>query len=376
MKLVIIGGHLAPALAVIESLPNDTEILFIGRKHAFEGDKALSLEYQTITARGIPFRSIKTGRLQRKFTIHTLPSLGKLPYGIVQSYNILAEFRPDAVVCFGGYVQIPVALAASFLKIPIIVHEQTLKAGVANRLIAHLATKICISWEESRKFFPKAKTVLTGNPLRKEFFETVKSLPKKNKKEHRQHIFVTGGSAGSHALNVLIEGCLAQLLERWYVIHQTGDAKQFQDFDRLQKLKKTLPKALQERYNLVKFVPPQEIVNTLLNADVVVSRSGMNTTTELLYLGKPCLLIPLPYGQTNEQLDNALLLQKMGLGKVLAQDEVTPKLLYSQIAQILATLDTYEVYSQKAKKLVHQDAAQKIIEVIKDTSRQKNTQAK
>jgi len=372
MRVVIIGGHLSPALSVIEALPKDTEIVFIGRKYTFEGDKALSLEYQTVTARGIPFRSIKTGRLQRKFTLHTVPSLGKLPYGIVQSYNILAGFKPDVVVCFGGYVQIPVALAASFLKIPIVIHEQTLKAGMANRLIAHLATKICVSWEESKRFFPKTKTILTGNPLRKEFFETLKAIPKKDKKVHRPHIFVTGGSSGSHAINVLIEGCLEQLLKKWYVIHQTGDAK-FQDFDRLQELKKTLPKELQERYNLMKFVPPQEIVHTLLNADIVVSRSGMNTTTELLYLGKPCILIPLPYGQTNEQLDNARLIERTGLGKVALQNSLTPQLLYSQIAEILATLETYEVYSQKAKKLVHQDAAEKIIEVIQNTRRQKNT---
>jgi UDP-N-acetylglucosamine--N-acetylmuramyl-(pentapeptide) pyrophosphoryl-undecaprenol N-acetylglucosamine transferase len=369
MKLVIIGGHLAPALAVIEALPKETELLFIGRKYTFEGDKALSLEYQKITSLGIPFRSIKTARLQRRFTLHTLPSLGKLPYGMVQAYKILAEFRPNAIVCFGGYVQIPVVLAASMLKIPVILHEQTLKAGMANRLISNLATKICISWEESRKFFPKGKTVLTGNPLRKEFFEKIQSTRKKDEKDHLPHLFVTGGSAGSHAINTLIEGCLEKLLQNFFVIHQTGDAKQFTDFDRLQKLKRELPQKLQQRYNLVKFVDPQEIAQTLFNADIIIARSGMNTTTELLYLGKPCLLIPLPYGQTNEQLDNALLLERVGLGTVAKQNELTSEKLYSHIAEILAKLDTYEIYSQKAKTLIHADAAEKIVEIIKNTRR-------
>lgn len=372
MKLVITGGHLAPALAVIEALPKDTKMLFIGRKYTFEGDTALSLEYQKITSLGIPFRSLRTGRLQRKFTLHTLPSLAKLPFSVIQAYKALSDFKPDAIMCFGGYVQIPVAVAASLLKIPIVMHEQTLKAGLANRLISHLATKICISWAESQSFFPAHKTILIGNPLRKEFFEKVKGTRKKDKKDHLPHLFITGGSGGSHSINVLIEGIIEKLLEKFYVIHQTGDAQQFGDFDRLQSLKQTLPKKVQERYQLMKFIDPEKIVQTLFDADIVVSRSGMNTTSELLYLGKPCLLIPLPYGQNNEQLENALLLKRVGLGTVCEQKTLTSEKLYSQIAEILAKLNTYEIYSEKAKKLIHTDTAEKIVEVIKSTCRSEN----
>lgn len=374
MKLVITGGHLAPALAVIESLPAGTYILFIGRKHTFEGDNAVSLEYQKITSLGIPFRSLRSGRLQRKFTSHTIPSLGKLPLSAIQAYRYLSEFKPDAIMSFGGYVQIPVAIAASFLRIPVILHEQTLRAGLANRLISHLATKVCISWEESRKYFPKKKIVYTGNPLRKEFFEKMKSMKKKT--HVLPQLFITGGSAGSHAINVLIEGCLEKLVEKFFIIHQTGDAQQYNDFDRLSALQKKLPTNLQKRYEVTKFIDPEKMAQILFDADIVVSRSGMNTTTELLYLGKPCLLIPLPYGQTNEQHENALLLEKVGLGTVSPQETLDPEKLYSQIVEILAKLNTYEIYSEKAKKLIHEDAAQKIVEVIFSTSRQKNTKKK
>jgi len=229
MKIVIIGGHLSPALAVIEQLKGN-ELYYFGRKHTFEGDKAISLEYDEITKLGIPFYSINTARLQRKFTRYTLPSLIKFPLGFSQSLRILRQIKPDVVLGFGGYVSLPVVLAAFFLKIPIIIHEQTLEAGIANKIEAKFARKICISWQSSEKYFPKNKTVLTGNPLRrivldaKPFREEV-GLPK---------LYITGGSSGSHAINFLVEKSLEKLLEKFTVIHQTGDAKAHADFEKLQ----------------------------------------------------------------------------------------------------------------------------------------------
>src|SRR3990167_11265609 len=164
MKMMIIGGHLSPALSVLDSLPKDWEILFVGRKYVFEGEKSLSLEYKIINHLKIPFEEISTGRLQRKFTKNTIPSLLKLPYGFFKSLRILKKFRPDAVLGFGGYLQIPIVFVAFFLKIPVVLHEQTLESGFSNKICSSIARKICISWESSFKFFPKKKTVLTGNP--------------------------------------------------------------------------------------------------------------------------------------------------------------------------------------------------------------------
>src|SRR3989344_4276520 len=129
MKLVIIGGHLSPALSVIESISKGTEILFIGRKHSFEGDKAVSLEYKTIHSLGIKFRTIVSGRLQRKITRHTINSLFKFPIGIIQSLFILLKFKPDVVIGFGGYLSLPVAIVSFLLRIPVVIREQTLEAG-------------------------------------------------------------------------------------------------------------------------------------------------------------------------------------------------------------------------------------------------------
>lgn len=370
MKIIIVGGHLAPALAVIGRLPKGTDIMFVGRKYALEGDKAFSLEYQKITSLGIRFENLTTGRLQRKITRYTLFSLLKLPIGFLQSFKILANFKPDVLVCFGGYVQIPLAFCAYFLHIPVLVHEQTRKAGLANKIISPIADTVCISWPESAIYFPKTKTILTGLPLRKEFFQNKSDFKKNNNKL----IYITGGSLGAHALNVLIEQIIRKLLEKYYVVHQTGDAKEYNDYDRLENIRQSLPLGLKERYKLIKFIDPERTVDIMKSADLIISRSGINTVAELMYLEKPCLLIPLPHGQRSEQLDNALSLEELGFARVLKQEELTPEILYSQITQFIAKLDSIGNSTSGTKKLIKYDAAEKIIQLIIQAYRQKNTE--
>ncbi len=371
MKIIIVGGHLAPALAIIERLPKNAQILFIGRKYAMEGDKALSFEYQKITELGIRFISLTTGRLQRKLTKFTLYSLFKLPIGFVQAFQILSDYKPDVIVCFGGYVQIPVAAAAYILHIPLIIHEQTRKVGLANKLITPFAKTICISWPESVGYFPPKKTILTGLPLRKEFFQNEHKPPRSRGKV----IYITGGSLGSHVINVLIEGTLKKLLKKFYLIHQSGDSKKYNDYERLKKIKEMLPGNLKARYKLVKFIDPKDTAWIMNSADLVISRSGMNTVAELMCLEKACLLIPLPYGQRSEQLNNALSLEKLGIGRVLRQEELTPEMLYSQITQFIAKLDSSRFKRDRivqAKKLIKYDAAEKIVKIILKIIKQQN----
>ena len=217
MKIAITGGHLTPALSVIEALPKDAEVLYIGRKHALEGDRAVSLEYGVITQKGINFAVLQTGRLQRTITRYTIPSLAKVPVGLAKSILILRKFKPDVVVGFGGYVSFPVILAAKVLKIPIVIHEQTLEAGAANMFLSRFAKKICISFETSRKFFPKDKTTLTGNPVRDAIIHPSKKF---DFGENEKVIFITGGSLGSHFINLLVKECLAKLLDNYIIVHQ------------------------------------------------------------------------------------------------------------------------------------------------------------
>lgn len=364
MKVVLIGGHLAPALSVLEALPKGTKVLFIGRKYALEGDSALSLEYKTITSLNIPFVGLNTGRWQRKLTKFTLSSLFKLPFGIIKSFLILIEFRPDVVVGFGGYVSIPVILCTYLLRIPVVIHEQTMEAGFANRVVSRFAKKICISWQTSRKYFPKGKIVFTGNPRRKFSIFDFQFLIKKDDRK-LPTIYVMGGSSGSHFINTLIEKCITDLLEKYNVIHQTGDAQEFHDFDRLEKLRNTLTATLSGRYILKKFIDPSEIGSLLTMSSLIISRSGINSITELLYFEKPALLIPLPFSQNNEQLKNARFLENIGLGIVLQQEELDSKKLLQSIDLVIQNLDNYRINKEELKNIPGKNAAQNIISVIK-----------
>ena len=176
-KIILTGGHLSPLLSVIEEMKNKADILVVGRKHTFELDDALSLEFQLITKLNIPFYDLKAARFQRKFTRRTLPSFLKVPSSLFLAMAFLRKHRPDAVLTFGGYLGLPISVAANLQKIPVFLHEQTLEAGLTNKFISRFAKKIFISFPSSSKFFPKNKTILTGNPLRREIFE----VQKKNK---------------------------------------------------------------------------------------------------------------------------------------------------------------------------------------------------
>ncbi|MDO8658148.1 MAG: UDP-N-acetylglucosamine--N-acetylmuramyl-(pentapeptide) pyrophosphoryl-undecaprenol N-acetylglucosamine transferase [Candidatus Levybacteria bacterium] len=380
MKIVIVaggGGHFAPALAFLESAPKDWKILIIGRKYSLEGDNATSLEYQTAYSLGLPFRSITTGRLQRKFTKHTIVSLLKLPYGFFQSVAVLINFRPDVVLSFGGYISIPVSFASFILNIPIVIHEQTLGAGISNKIVGFFAKKICVSWESSLKFFPKAKTVLTGNPVRKfknlasrspRFGEAGRSGQNSKIKISDNElplIYITGGSTGSHAINVLIEKCIKSLLQKYRVIHQTGDAREFLDYERLKRLRDTLDKTLQDRYMLVKFINPKEVGEILNSADLVVSRSGINTVTEILLFEKPSLLIPLPISANNEQMENAEFLKEQGLAEVVNQKDLTENKLFHLITSMMDNIKAYRKKVQPKGNEINKNAAEKIVDVIK-----------
>jgi len=361
MKIILIGGHLSPALSVLQALPKDTQVLFIGRKYALEGDKALSLEYKTVTELNIPFQEINAGRLQRKFTKFTLPSLLKFPLGIIQAFSILIKTKPDVVVGFGGYASVPVIFSAYILKIPAIVHEQTMGAGLANRIAYRFAKKICISWDSSRKYFPEDKIVLTGNPIRNFLISNSKFSIFNN---NLPVVYVTGGSSGSHLINLLIEGIIAELLKKYNVIHQTGDAKEFHDFDRLSQLKKSLPESLRHNYLLKKFIDPSEIGDLLNSSSLIISRSGINTVTELLYFEKPAILIPLPFAQNDEQTCNAKFLERIGLGVVLRQEDANQEKLLETVNQMVGKIDNYRINKKIQGSLPARAAAQSIVSVI------------
>jgi UDP-N-acetylglucosamine--N-acetylmuramyl-(pentapeptide) pyrophosphoryl-undecaprenol N-acetylglucosamine transferase len=362
MKILITGGHLSPALSVIESLKN-AEVAYVGRKFALEGDSALSFEYQVITDLGIKFFPLTTARLQRKISRHTFTSFLKLPVGFSQSLKILRSFKPDVVLGFGSYVSLPVVLSAYFLKIPIVIHEQTLEVGFANKILSRFATKICISWQSSEKYFPIQKTVLTGNPLRKEIL----AINTKTGQNKLPVLFVTGGSLGSHFINTLILESLDKLVDKFEIIHQTGDAKKYQDFEKLTNEKFRI-KEKGKRYTLKKFFTPNDSALNLAKADLVISRAGINTVSELLYLSKPALLIPISFSQRDEQLKNAKLLKDNNLAEILESKETTRGSFLNTLFDMEKNLTKYK---PNFKDKINSRAAENIIEVLQDVYQKK-----
>ncbi len=359
MKIVITGGHFSPAYSLIQELKGEHDILVIGRQYAFEGDTNETYEYKVCKKFNIPFEVINAGRLQRKFTKHTIPAAARFPQGVAQALKILKKEKPSVIVTFGGYVGLPVAIAARILSIPIVLHEQTLHAGLSARLISKFASVILISFPSSRASFKGKRVVLTGNPIRPELLHSAKKL-----KQTKPIIYITGGSTGSHAINSAVSQVVPSLLTKFIIFHQTGDSKEFGDYEKIKKIQTDLPNDLQKSYFVEKFFPPEEVATLIASASFVISRSGINTVTELIALKTPAILIPLPHGQHNEQLQNAKFFESLGLGHVILQDDITPHLLLATIHAMIKEKNEFERKFQQAQIYIHHDAVKKIVKEV------------
>lgn len=356
-KIILTGGHLSPLLAVYDALKRRAECVIVGRKYTFENDKTVSLEYKLFTEKNANFYDVNAGRFQRKISPKTIPSLLKIPVSLLNSIKIINKEKPGVVLTFGGYVGLPVAIAAYLSRVPVVLHEQTQKAGITNKLIGRFAKKICISFPSSKDYFDPAKTVLTGNPVRKEIF--FKKLDINLPRDYKV-LLVMGGSTGSHNINEYIELLLPRLLESFVVVHQTGDAEEFKDYERLSKLRRRLEEKLKSRYMLKKFILPSEIGSLYSFSDIVVSRAGANTVSELIALSKKAVLIPLSHGQKSEQFENAKYYKNSGLGTYIEEKNINLDNLFSEILNTLNKKETETVSRHKDSE----NAAEKISTII------------
>jgi UDP-N-acetylglucosamine--N-acetylmuramyl-(pentapeptide) pyrophosphoryl-undecaprenol N-acetylglucosamine transferase len=360
MKICITGGHVTPAIALISELKSrgQDNIVFIGRKRAMEGDKTPSIESALIPQLGVKFMALNPGRLQRSFTRYTIPALLRTPWAFIQAFFLLLREYPSVVVSFGSYVALPVVVAAWILRIPIVTHEQTLVSGLSNRLIARLANRIAVSYEESLTQFPSKKTVLTGNPVRPEVLEDRSG--RFNFSTSLPVIYVTAGNQGSHVINEAVLGVLPDLLERYIVIHQVGAAGFFDDFGTLERRAEGLPTKLRERYYLERYIGPDDIGSVLKRADLVIGRSGANTVSDLAATKVPALFVPLPFATHDEQTKNARLLVNAGSAEILPQRELTPERLMAVTEMMVENLRRYKKAATEAKRLVRPDAAKRL----------------
>jgi UDP-N-acetylglucosamine--N-acetylmuramyl-(pentapeptide) pyrophosphoryl-undecaprenol N-acetylglucosamine transferase len=362
MKIVITGGHHTSALPVIEKIREkipDAQVFWVGHKYSMIHDKNPTLEYLEIKSLGIPFFELKAGKLYKTYNIGRLL---KVPFGFLHAFFYLLKTKPDVILSFGGYLAAPVVIAGHFLKIPSVTHEQTVVAGYSNKLISKFAKKVMISWEESEKYFPKEKIVYTGIPLRKSVFKISSDSFKVN--ENLLTLYISAGKTGSHLINDTVYKSLDKLLTFCNVIHQCGDNSVYNDFEKLESGYKDIRDKVRGKYYLRKFVLEDEIGEAYMKADLLVSRSGAHTISEIIALKKPSLLIPIPWVSHNEQYKNAEMVRDKGLAEILEQENLSPENLVREVKRCLSNINSYKLKDSSALKFLKEDPADLILDEL------------
>ena len=349
-KIVLTGGgtagHVTPNIALMPELQkNGYEIYYIG---SYDG-----IEKKLIEELGIPYYGISSGKLRRYFDWKNFSDPFRVLKGFSQAKKLLKQIQPDVVFSKGGFVTVPVALAAKKSHIPTIIHESDMTPGLANKLAIPAATKVCCNFPETVKYLPEGKAVLTGSPIRRELLSgnRLAALKFCNFTADKPVLMIIGGSLGSVAVNTAIRNILPQLLKTFQVIHLCGQGNLDESF---------IGKQGYVQYEYIK----QELADLFALADVVVSRAGANAICELLALRKPNLLIPLPAAASRgDQLLNADSFKRQGFSKVLQEEEITDQLLLDTILDLYQNRADYVAAMEKSGQ---SDAITKIVELIKE----------
>lgn len=341
-RIVITGGHHTSALVIAEKLrERGVRVYWIGHKYSAWKDKNPSIEYQQVKKAGFPFYILEAGKWQE--TGGLVMKL-KIPLGFINSLVPILKIRPNLVLSFGGYLSLPLAVWANFFNIPVIIHEQSSVMGAANKIISGFAKKILLSFESSASYLnikDQKKVVLTGLPLRPQFTQAVKKI-KESELAEVKNILILGGKQGSHKINLAVEKALDSLVKDYQIVHQTGDYSVYGDFERMKTKRLALGKHI-KNYQVFSFLETDDLIEKLLQADLVISRAGAHTVTELAVLKKKTLLIPIPWLTKDEQTQNALWLSGLGLATILEENKLDDKTLIAQIEK------TYRVPVNKEK---------------------------
>jgi UDP-N-acetylglucosamine--N-acetylmuramyl-(pentapeptide) pyrophosphoryl-undecaprenol N-acetylglucosamine transferase len=332
IKICITGGHLTPALAVIDEIQNvhpDWEVVFIGRTYALEQDAGMSKESKEIQRRGIRFFPITAGRLRRDISFGTLTAFLKIPIGFIQSFWYMLWERPQCILTFGGYVGLPSAISGWLLGIPVATHEQTHTLGIANRLLLSFI-EVCLLSYEDTKYSPKEKSYLTGLPIRAEITHPAKTLSF-SIPSGKPIIYITGGSTGAVSMNEILFPIIHTLVSYAVVIHQTG----IHSIEKAEQIKQTLPEKYRNRYIPIPYIEGKDVGWIMHHMTLIVGRSGGNTVAEVAMVHKPAVFIPLPWSGQNEQEQNAQWYKKTHTAYIAHQEKDSSQYIQKSIASIL-----------------------------------------
>ncbi len=361
MKRIILsgggtGGHIYPAVAVAEALKrrygSEVEILFVGAEGKMEMEKVPALGYNIV---GLPILGI-----QRKFTWKNLTVPFRLIGSVLKARKVIRSFRPDAVVGFGGYASGPVLWTAQQMGVPTVIQEQNSFAGVANKILSRKAKRICVAYEGMERFFPAEKIVMTGNPLRGTFgrgsVERSKALEHYGFNTELPVVLVVGGSLGTRTLNNMMKSWVATLDGEApvQVIWQTGKFYE-------REMREFLAKHPTSHIWQGAFIERMDYAYEA--ADLVISRSGACTVSELCLVGKPTLFVPSPNVAEDHQTKNAMALVEKGAA-VMVRDSEAVEQAIPKALELLAKPEQLQTLSRNIEGLAIADSAERIVAEI------------
>jgi UDP-N-acetylglucosamine--N-acetylmuramyl-(pentapeptide) pyrophosphoryl-undecaprenol N-acetylglucosamine transferase len=354
MKRIILtgggtAGHVTPNIALIPELKKaGYDIQYIG---SYDG-----MERKLIEDLGIPYHGISSGKLRRYLDIKNFSDPFKVIKGYREASKLIKQLKPDVIFSKGGFVTVPVVIAAKRKKVPAIIHESDMTPGLANRLCIPSATKVCANFPETLSKLPADKAVLTGSPIRKELFSgnKLKGLDFCGFTQNKPVVLIVGGSLGSAVVNEAVRNVLDTLLEKYQVIHLCGKDKVDQNL---------IGKKGYVQYEYIK----EELSDLLACADVVISRAGANAICELIALKKPNILIPLSAAQSRgDQILNAASFKKQGFSYVLQEEELTKDTLLKAVETVF---EKRKDYMERMSESKLNDSIKTIVDLIESIAK-------
>jgi UDP-N-acetylglucosamine--N-acetylmuramyl-(pentapeptide) pyrophosphoryl-undecaprenol N-acetylglucosamine transferase len=355
------GGHTSAGLAVaaglVTRLHDGVELHWIGSRSGLEAER--------VPAAGIRYYPIATGKLRRSVAARNVTDLAfRVPAGIIEAWRLLGRLRPDVLVATGGFVSVPPAVAAALRRCPLLVHEQVVVPGLANRLVARVADRVAVSFAAAAAAFPARKVVVTGNPVRPEILagDPARAFQRLGLDAGVPLIYVTGGAQGSHRINRAVGAVLRPLLDGAQVVHQAGD-NEFNDLGWLTHQAEDLTARHRARYRVVPFIT-DGLGDLYAAATLAIGRAGAGTITELCAVGLPAILIPLPEARGDEQTANARLLADAGAAVLLPERELSPERLAELAGALLGDRSRLAAMAEHARRLAVPDAAKRLVDLI------------
>jgi len=343
------GGHIYPGIAIANEImarDAESEVLFVGT--------ARGLEKKIVPDNGYQLSLINSAGLKGVGVTAKVKGLAVLPQSFIEARRIIRQFRPHVVVGAGGYVSGPVLLMAKIMGVPTLVMDSNALPGFTNRQLARFVDKAALTFDEAMPFFGK-KGVVTGNPVRNEFFE----IPDKQRSS-ATHILIFGGSQGARAINNAMIEALDKLGDNITITHQTGEA----DFENVR-----------TAYASSKFAESDvrpfisDIFVEFEKADLIICRAGATTCAEIAAAGRPAIMVPFPLAADDHQRKNAEAMQSGGAVKMILQKDISGGVLANEINELVSSPETLTEMSAAARKLGRADAAKVTVDIIEELKR-------